>query len=137
MKQLERHSEIKVRGYHTDFYGHVNNARYLEFFEEGRWALLESQVDLRKWVAKGLTFMVVNINVNYKRAVGVGETLVVSARLQEIGSRSAVLSQLITLKGSEVVAADALVTFVVIGKEGRALAMEGDLRSEIEKLRHL
>jgi thioesterase-3 len=27
---------IKIRGYHLDLNGHVNNARYLEFLEEGR-----------------------------------------------------------------------------------------------------
>jgi len=27
------HHEIKVRGFHTDMFGHVNNARYLEFLE--------------------------------------------------------------------------------------------------------
>lgn len=31
---------LRVRGYHLDGYGHVNNARYLEFMEEGRWAFL-------------------------------------------------------------------------------------------------
>ncbi|BBI61564.1 hypothetical protein HSBAA_28700 [Vreelandella sulfidaeris] len=29
--------QLRVRGYHLDGYGHVNNARYLEFMEEGRW----------------------------------------------------------------------------------------------------
>ena len=29
---------LTVRGYHLDGYGHVNNARYLEFYEEGRWS---------------------------------------------------------------------------------------------------
>lgn len=27
---------IRVRNYHLDGYGHVNNARYLEFLEEAR-----------------------------------------------------------------------------------------------------
>ena len=26
-------TKIKVRGYHADFYGHVNNARYLELYQ--------------------------------------------------------------------------------------------------------
>ena len=28
-------TQIKVRGYHLDLFQHVNNARYLEFIEEG------------------------------------------------------------------------------------------------------
>ncbi len=30
---------IRVRGYHVDLFRHVNNARYLELLEEGRWAI--------------------------------------------------------------------------------------------------
>ncbi|PHR28751.1 MAG: thioesterase [Desulfotalea sp.] len=132
---MEYLTEIKVRGYHADFYGHVNNARYLEFFEEDRWAHLESKIDLRKWAAEGIIFLVVNVNVNYRRSVPVGETLLISTDIAEIGSRSVVLKQEILFKNSKQVAADALITFVVTGKSGKVLTMEGDIRKEIEKLR--
>ena len=127
-------TEIKVRGYHADFYGHVNNARYLEFFEEDRWAQMVSKVNLRKWAEQGLTFLVVNINVNYRKAVPVGETLIVTTRLEKIGSRSVVLKQEILLKESREVAADALITFVISDRTGRAVTMEGEIRAQIEKL---
>jgi len=127
-------TEIKIRGYHADFYGHVNNARYLEFFEEDRWALLESKIDLRKWAERGLIFMVVNINVNYRQAVSVGETLVVITGVEKIGNKSAVLRQEIFLKGTEKLVTDALVTFVIAGKDG-AVLMAGEILSEINKLK--
>lgn len=134
---MEYMTEIQVRGYHADFYGHVNNARYLEFFEEDRWAHLESKIDLRKWAAQGIIFLVVNINVNYRRAVPVGETLVVTTNLEKIGNRSVILQQKILLKGSETVAADALITFVIADKSGRAVTMDGEMLQEIEKLRQV
>ena len=127
-------TEIKVRGYHADFYGHVNNARYLEFFEEDRWAILESKVDLKKMMAQGLVFLVVNINVNYRKAVPVGETLLVRSSLDSIGNKSAVLKQEIIVKRSEKVAADALVTFVIRDQGGRAVPMEGELLAQIKEL---
>ena len=127
-------TEIKVRGYHADFYGHVNNARYLEFFEEDRWAHLESSINLQEWAAKGLVFLVVNINVNYRKAVGVGETVLVSTSLEKVGNKSAVLHQEIVMKDSKEVAADARITFVVSDRSGRAALMEGEILKEIEKL---
>ncbi len=127
-------TEIKVRGYHADFYGHVNNARYLEFFEEDRWALLESKIDLKKWAAKGLIFLVVNINVNYRTAVAVGETLSLTTRLEKIGNKSVILKQEMVLESTKKIAADALVTFVIRNDNG-AMKMEGDILAEIEKLR--
>jgi thioesterase-3 len=132
---MEYLTEIKVRGYHADFYGHVNNARYLEFFEEDRWARLESKIDLQKWAAQGIIFLVVNINVNYRLAVPVGETLLVTTDLEKISNRSVVLQQKILLKSSKKVAADALITFVITDKSGRAVSMEGEMLQEIEKLR--
>jgi thioesterase-3 len=132
---MEYLTEIKVRGYHADFYGHVNNARYLEFFEEDRWAHLESKIDLQKWAKQGIIFLVVNINVNYRRAVPVGETLLVTTALEKIGKRSVVLLQKILLKDSLEVAADALITFVITDKSGRAVSMDGEMLQEIEKLR--
>lgn len=131
---MEYLTEIKVRGYHADFYGHVNNARYLEFLEEDRWAQMESKVALLKWAEKGLTFLVVNINVNYRKAVPVGETLIVTTKLEKIGQRSATLKQEILFKESKEVAADALITFVISDKSGRAAAMDGEILAEIEKL---
>lgn len=131
---MEYLTEIKVRGYHADFYGHVNNARYLEFFEEDRWARLESVIDLTKLAKKGFVFLVVNINVNYRKAVGVGEILLVSTVLERVGTKSGVLKQEIVLKESKEVAADALVTFVIIDATGKSVPMDGEIKAEIEKL---
>lgn len=133
MKHL---TEIIIRGYHADFYGHVNNARYLEFFEEDRWAQFESRIDLQQWAKQGIVFLVVNININYRKALPVGETVVVVTKLHEIGGRSATLRQEVRVKETQEVAADGLVTFVVIDRDGRALSIEGDIKNEIEKLQH-
>lgn len=131
---MEYLTEIKVRGYHADFYGHVNNARYLEFFEEDRWARLEDVIDLREFAARGYVFLVVNINVNYRQAVAVGETVLVSTILEKIGNKSVALRQEIVFKETKEVAADAIVTFVIRNQTGQAAVMEGDLLEEIKKL---
>lgn len=126
---------IKVRGYHTDFYGHVNNARYLEFFEEDRWNKLETTIDLRRWAEKGLGFLVVNINVNYRKAAVVGDRLVVTADLDKVNTKSAVLRQEIRFQGNGELSADALVTFVVIDKSGRAVTLDAELLAELNNLK--
>ncbi len=69
--------EIRIRGYHTDLYQHVNNARYLEFLEEGRWQLLEDHFNLEDFMKKGFLFFVVNINISYKRQARVNDIVIV------------------------------------------------------------
>jgi thioesterase III len=131
---MEYLTEIKVRGYHADFYGHVNNARYLEFFEEDRWAHLDTSLDLQEWASRGLIFLVVNINVNYRKAVGVGETLLISTEIEKVGNKSGVLLQKIVLKATGEVAADALITFVISDRSGRAVVLEGEVLRQIQRI---
>ena len=58
--------EIKVRGFHIDIFSHVNNARYLEFMEEARWVIIDKYIGIKRMQAKGIIFVVVNININYR-----------------------------------------------------------------------
>ncbi|GLR14151.1 thioesterase [Chitinimonas prasina] len=130
-------TEIKVRGYHLDLYGHVNNARYLEFLEEARWGFTEDHGSLEFFSQAGLAFVIVNININYRRAALMGEELSIATAMQKIGSRSAVIHQVVSLKGSDTVIAEADVTFVIFdAKQGSAIAMDGELRTMFERLPH-
>jgi thioesterase-3 len=116
--------EVKIRPYHCDALGHVNNARYLEFLEEGRWAFWEARggfevFDRRDWV-----FMVVKIDVNYREAVNPHETVRVSTHLAGLGNRSGRLRQEIHRAEDGALVTDADVVFVIVdGAGGKALAM--------------
>jgi len=122
-------TEIKVRGYHLDLYGHVNNARYLEFLEEGRWQWLENKADLGALLQRGLGFSVVNININYRRPATLGEILEVETGVKALGNRSGIMHQAVLLQGTGTVVADADVTFVIVSLEsGRALPLSEELR---------
>jgi thioesterase-3 len=119
--------EIKVRGYHLDLYGHVNNARYLEFLEEARWAAIEG-VDLQQLAQKGYALTVVNININYRRPALMNQVLRIETGPAQWNKRSAVIHQVVKLKDADTLIADADVTFVMVNaKTGRAAELEGDL----------
>lgn len=122
--------EIKVRGYHLDLYGHVNNARYLEFIEEARWTLFDDQLALL--ATKGYSFFVVNINISYQSPATLGETIQIDSRITRFGGKSCTLRQTMTKKGSNTPVVDAEVTFVIVGPEGRALPVEGDILGILE-----
>ena len=120
-------TRIKVRGYHTDSLGHVNNARYLEFYEANRWDLYDRAMNQTQWAKKGLATVIVNININYHRPVFLGSTIEIRSHLERVGSRSAALRQKIFLADSDQLVSDALVTFVIAGKDGKALNMDADV----------
>ncbi len=126
---MMRCGEIKVRGYHIDVYGHVNNARYLEFMEEARWVVLEEQIELKRMQAKGIIFVVVNININYRKPSSLGDVLELYLDLKRVGKKSAVFCQEVRMKGTGVVVADAEVTFVFAdAKTGRAVQIDDEIK---------
>lgn len=128
-------TQIKVRGYHMDVYQHVNNARYLEFLEEARWDGLESSEGFQWMSANNIAFVVVNININYRRPAVLGDLLTVTSKVQQLNAKSGVLSQVVTLEPEGQVVADALITFVCIHlKTQKALALEEELREHLEAM---
>ena len=126
---------IKVRGYHLDVYQHVNNARYLEFLEEARWQWLED-VDAFHWLMdQKLAFVVVNININYRRPAVLGDVLHIESKVSQLNGKSGIISQRVLLAGDNTVVADAALTFVCIDlRTQKAVPMEGELRDRLSAL---
>lgn len=125
---------IKVRGYHLDVYQHVNNARYLEFLEEARWSYLEDHGDVAWFAKQKLAWVIVNININYRDAATMGQTLEIQTRFSKIGSKSAAIHQAIYIAGTDKLVADADITFVCLDQQtGKAVAIDGDLKQRLEQ----
>lgn len=129
---MSHSTKIKIRGYHLDFYGHVNNARYLEFLEEARWAYLEREIDLGFWKERGLGFVVAAVTINYRRPVLLDDVIEIRSNVARLGGRSGVIHQDVICGRTGELAADADVTFVVVdlGK-GRPVAIEGEIREKL------
>ncbi|MGB9096493.1 acyl-CoA thioesterase [Erwinia sp.] len=129
------HTTIKVRGYHLDVYQHVNNARYLEFLEEARWEWLE-RLESFSWLQENqLAFVVVNININYRRPAVMGDVLNIHSKLIQLGGKSGVIGQTVTLVPDGEVVADATLTFVCIDlRSQKAQPMEGELKRRMEEM---
>lgn len=127
------HTFITVRGFHIDVYQHVNNARYLEFLESARWEWLDKKSGFKWMSANKIAFIVVNININYRKPATLGDVLRIDSSLQQLNGRSGVIEQVITREGD--VVADATLTFVCIDlRTQKALPLEGEL---LERLREL
>jgi thioesterase-3 len=80
-------------------------------------------------------FAVVNININYRRAAYMGEVLRIATTMKSIGARSCVMHQLVTLKDTDTVIADADVTFVIVDTQAeKAVLLDGELRAAMERM---
>jgi acyl-CoA thioester hydrolase len=81
--------EKKIYYHDTDCGGVVYYANYLKHLEEGRTEYcLSKGVDLKKWFKKGIAFVVVHLEVDYKATAGYGDVIKVTARVEKIGNSS-------------------------------------------------
>lgn len=122
-------TELTVQGFHIDRYGHVNNARYLEFLEMGRWDFIDTHLDKEIAAQKGWQFTIVRIDIRYKKACFFDDELIVETADYELGNVKFVLKQKVLLKATRQVAAEALVSFVLFDAPNqRPLRLVKDVR---------
>ena len=111
----------KVRGFHCDAYGHVNNARYLEFLEEARWTAFEEDKVVEAFDALGLQFFVVNITIRFKSPVLPETTIDITTSLGETKRKTISFIQEIHVDGN--LSTSAEVTFVLFDKNTQRAVM--------------
>lgn len=116
-------------------FGHVNNARYLEFLEEARWEFTEQFMDYNKWAEKGKAFIVVNVNISYRNPAKLSDILEIQSTMANIGRKSGTVHQNIFLKGTDQKIVEADVTFVIIDtKTSKAIKIEGEIYQVLNNL---
>jgi len=125
---------IKIRNYHADNHNHVNNARYLEFFEESSWDYLEKNPHVEEMFAslmkKGIIHVVVNINCNFKSSAIVGDLLRIETKLMRSTNRSYTWSKKIFNNETDKLVVDAEITCVFIDSaSGEVVPINEKMRS--------
>jgi YbgC/YbaW family acyl-CoA thioester hydrolase len=75
-------NQIKVRGYELDSYNHVNNATYLNYFEQARWEIVNDTGILDYLKKKELLIVVTEIRIRYKGMAKVFDELVVKTNIE-------------------------------------------------------
>lgn len=126
--------KIKVRGFHCDIYGHVNNARYLEFLEEVRWEWLNSMASMEFLMKRRISFVIVSITIHYRSAAFLNDELEVTAELKHITNRSGIVSQKITRVSDSKLISDAEVTFVLLDTQsGKSIIIDEELKNMMVK----
>jgi thioesterase III len=125
--------EIQVRGYHLDIYQHVNNARYLEFLEEGRWSHYDGLDGIVKLQTEKLGFVVVNINISYLNQSTNGDLISISTQIKQVNEKTIIYEQIITIKGTEKVVVKADITAVIVDlKIGKAVKLTPEILKHLD-----
>ena len=126
---------LEVRSTELDALGHVNNARYLEYLEWGRFAWVkENGIPIDFFGRDRLSTVLVSVNINFRREACLGDRLEVRTWLAELGRRSFRIGQEVVNERGERVA-DAVVTSVMFDTATRAsVPIPDELRATLEPL---
>ncbi len=112
-------TEITVRNYHIDNFGHVNHARYVELLEEARWRYLEENHLLGPIHSVNAFHVVAEIVIQYRRAAHIGDILHIETHIDRRSEQRFWVDQKIFLKASDKIVLKAVIANVFIDEKGR------------------
>lgn len=116
--------ELKVLTEHIDINNHMNNKRYFEFFEAGRWDYLKANNDLFKlFEDQGVGHVAVHIGVNFKASAFEGQTVRIETYLSKKGNKSLTIDQL-AFCGDKLLADATIVNVFIDMKTGHAMKID-------------
>lgn len=91
-------TEVQVA--HVDAFGHVNNARHMEYLEMGRWAFFKSMPQAMQLLQQGLGMAVIDAHLKFHQAARLGQQLAIETKLESFQDSRVWLYQQIRLKDS-------------------------------------
>lgn len=108
---------------HLDTYGHVNNATYLQIYEEARWDLISSKgYGLKKIHDSKIGPIVLEVNLKFLKEIQLRETItVVSEMLSYTGKISQMKQQMLREDGT--VLSEAIFTIALFDLKARKLIL--------------
>lgn len=112
---------ILVRERHLDFFGHMNNATYLEIFEEARWEMLqEGGVNLQEIRRLNIGPIILEVNLKFLKELRLRENITLTTEMIDYqGKIGHIKQQMIKTDGT--VASEAIFTFGLFDLSARKL----------------
>lgn len=125
-------ANFTIRTFHTDGFGHVNNARYLELLEEARWQFAE-QIDLIRMLQEAnLGFIIMEIRLQFRAPVMEGDSIDVATSLISLGTASGEVRQTVRRSEENRVATRCLSHFILIDRDsGNSVPIDGAIRERL------
>lgn len=121
-------TDVHVRFFDLDPDGHVNNAVYATFLEEGRAAYYEDVLGLPLPEADTV---ITHLEIDYRAPIGVGDGVTVTVDVPELGTSSIPMEYVIETDGTVAATAET-VQVVWDGAEGTSRPIPDGWREAIE-----
>jgi YbgC/YbaW family acyl-CoA thioester hydrolase len=123
--------KLNVRGYELDSYGHVNNAVYLNYFEQARWEIFR-QLDLIDYFRNNHLFLVVTeTKIRYSSEAKLFDDLLIRTKMVK-EAPYLVFYQKMYFGESKVKACSAIVKTLLRDKERHTIDIPEDFLNKLK-----
>src|SRR5688500_373173 len=100
--------EVLIREFHLDVYGHVNNAVYVQLYEEARWDFItKNGFGLDYIRSHHVGPVILDLKVRFKRELKNRESIKILSRVAEIVNSKIMVLEQSMVKGDGKIASDA------------------------------
>jgi thioesterase-3 len=120
-------TNLTVRSYHIDYFGHVNHARYVELLEEARWQYLEKNKLLGPIHEVGAFHVVAELLIKYRKPSIVGDVLQIETQIESRLNHGFKMSQKAVIVQSGDLALEAVITNVFVDGKGQPRLIDDDI----------
>lgn len=118
-------TQIEVRGYELDSFGHVNNSVYLNYLEHARWRMLAMEgITLEEISRKKQWPVIASIHIRYLKPAFLGDELEIRTRIIEHSRVRFTFEQ--EISRGETPIASATVESVIVDARGRPTEIHSD-----------
>ncbi|KHD89544.1 MAG: thioesterase [Bdellovibrio sp. ArHS] len=113
--------KITIKEHHVDSYGHINNATYLQIYEEARWEIITPRgFGFNEIHQKKMGPVILEVNIKFLKEIRLRETItIVSKVVSYKGKIATMLQQMVKEDGS--VANEATFVFGLFDMKERRL----------------
>ena len=89
--------DLTIKEFHLDTFGHVNNATYLQIYEEARWQFItENGYGLDVIKTTGLGPVILEINLRFLKELRLRENITIHSQAGDYKSKIGIIKQWIT-----------------------------------------
>lgn len=126
-------SEIPVRPDDIDMFQHVHNSRYLDYIQAARYDQMTRcyKMSMEEFMIMGYGFVVKKAELNFKRALIMGDIMLVSTQVKEFNGSDIVVEFEIVNKKNEKVYCDGTMLYTMINlKTGRSEKVSAEIQTK-------
>jgi YbgC/YbaW family acyl-CoA thioester hydrolase len=126
-------SEIPVRPDDIDMFQHVHNSRYLDYIQAARYDQMVRcyKMSMEEFMIMGYGFVVKKAELNFKRALIMGDIMLISTQVKEFNGSDITVEFEIVNKKNEKISCDGVMLYTMINlKTGRSEKVPEEIQTK-------